>query len=164
MKFSLSLGPVSVAGRYTSRQPTGGVNRTPTLTACTDALTRTRVAQGRTAQDLHASVSQNDLSSTCHVSFRAAPDTVHQHKFSHTYLSNLTVVLSHTLKPVDARSIHTLRRFTAEWRILENPISHMRRMTDRAQGLVLQVKTGLTGVEQETEKAEELGGHHLSQS
>ena len=42
----------------------------------------------------------------------AALDTDHQHKFSLTNFSNLTVVLSVTLKSVDARSIYTLRRFT----------------------------------------------------
>ena len=109
------------------------VNRTPTHTACTDAH---RVSAHHTAQSDHFSSREhawltfkvlcvkNILSSTCHVSFLAAPDTDHQHKFSLPYLSNLTVVLSHTHKLVDARSIHTLRRFTAAWRIFGNPISH----------------------------------------
>ena len=39
-----------------------------------------------------------------------------------------TVVLSITLKLVVSRSIHTLRRFTAEWRILGNRISHNKRL------------------------------------
>ena len=42
---------------------------------------------------------------TRHVSFLAAPDTDHQHKFSRTYLSDFTVVLSDTLEPVGSRSI-----------------------------------------------------------
>ena len=40
----------------------------------------------------------------------------HQHKFSLTYVSNLTVILP--------RSFYTLRRFTAELRFLGSPISH----------------------------------------
>ena len=48
-------------------------------------------------------------SSTCHVSFLAAPDTDHQHKFSLTCLTYLPVVLSLTVKSFGARSIYTLR-------------------------------------------------------
>ena len=54
----------------------------------------------------------------------AAPDTDHQHKFSLTYLSNLTVILFYTHKPVVSRSRQTLRRFTGEWRFLGYPFSH----------------------------------------
>ena len=89
-------------------------------------ITRTRVAQGSNGSSLGV------LRIVCHprVMSRslAAPDTDHQHMFSVTYLSNFTVVLSLTLKPVDSRSIHTLRRFTAEWRSLGNPISHNKRL------------------------------------
>ena len=37
LSIQAELGPVSVAWRKTSRQPTEGVNSTPTQTACTDA-------------------------------------------------------------------------------------------------------------------------------
>ena len=79
------------------------VSRTPTRTACTGAHS---VSAYHTAQSDHTSsrehawlkpwCAQNNLSSTRHVSFFAAPDTDHQHKFSLTCLSNLTVVLPHT--------------------------------------------------------------------
>ena len=41
------------------------------------------------AQGLHIFLSLKQLSSTCHVSFLAAPDTDHKHKFSLTYLTYL---------------------------------------------------------------------------
>ena len=70
----------------------------------------------------HLCVSKK-LSSTCHVSFLAAPDTYHKHKFSLTCLTYLSDVLSLTPKSFGARSIFALPRFTAEWRINTNPIS-----------------------------------------
>ena len=82
-------------------------------------ITRTRLAQ-----DCKPWCAWNILSSTCHVSFFAAPDTDHQHKLSLTYLSNLTVILSFSPKPVDSRSMCALRRFTAELRFLGSPIAH----------------------------------------
>ena len=75
------------------------VNRTPTQTACTDAhsvsqriLNRMITVHHANARGsrMHISVSQKWLSSTCHVSFLAAPDTDHKHKFSITYLTNLS--------------------------------------------------------------------------
>ena len=67
---------------------------------------------------------KNILSSTRHVSFLAVPDTYHQHKFTLTYLSNLTVILFYTPKLVVSRSVYGLRRFTAELRFLGSPNSH----------------------------------------
>ena len=64
------------------------------------------------------------LSSTCHVSFFAASDTDHKHKFSLTYLSSLSDDLTSSHKAFGARSIFTLRSSTAEWRINTNPVSH----------------------------------------
>ena len=70
------------------------VNKTPTHTARTDAHS---VSAHHTAQSGHFSsrehawlkitdlCAENSLSSTRHVSFLAAPDTDHQHKFSLTY-------------------------------------------------------------------------------
>ena len=103
------------------------MNRTPTHTACTEANS---VSAHHTAQSHHFSsrehvwlkfkdlCAKNSLSSTRHVSFFAALDTDHQHKFSLTYISNLTVILSYTLRPVVSRSNYTLRRFTAEFAVL----------------------------------------------
>ena len=48
---------------------------------------------------------------TCHVSFLAAPDTDHKHK----YLTNLSGYLTNTHKIFGTRSIFTLRSSTAEW-------------------------------------------------
>ena len=73
------------------------------------------------ARGLQIFVSLKQLSSTCHVSYLAALDTDHQHKFSLTYLFNFTVILFYTLKPVVPRSIYTLRRFTAELRCFGSP-------------------------------------------
>ena len=93
-------------------------------TAWSHVITRTRVAQERTAQDWTHWCLKNSLLSTRHVSFLAAPDTDHQHKFSLTCLIYLPVVLSLTVLSFGFRSIKTLRRFTAEWRIHCNPMSH----------------------------------------
>ena len=64
------------------------------------------------------------LSSTCRVSFIAALDIDHKHKISLTYFIYLSDVLSLSPKSFGARSIFTLRRSAAEWRINSNPISH----------------------------------------
>ena len=52
----------------------------------------------------HLSVPKQ-LSSTCHVSFLAAPDTDHKHKFSLTYLTFLSDNLTNKHKTFGARSI-----------------------------------------------------------
>ena len=58
--------------------------------------------------------------STCHVSFLAAPDTDHKHKFSlihFIHFSYLSDSLTSTNKPYDSQPKNTLRCSTAEWRI-----------------------------------------------
>ena len=105
------------------------VSRTPTHTACMYRCAQCVSASHCTSRE-HVWLKFKDLctknipSSTRHVSFLAALDTDHKHKFSFTYLSNLTVILSYTPKPVVPRSICTLRRFTAESRFLRSPVSH----------------------------------------
>ena len=64
------------------------------------------------------------LSSMCHVSFLAAPDTDHKHKFSLNYFFYLSDNLTNIHNTFGARSIFTLRSSTAEWRINTKPISH----------------------------------------
>ena len=54
-------------------------------TARSHITTRTRVAQELQSSGLHIFVSLKQLSSTCHVSFFAARDTDHKHKFSLTH-------------------------------------------------------------------------------
>ena len=71
------------------------------------------------------------LSSTCHVSFLAALDTDHKHKFSLTYLTHLSDDLSNTHKTFGARSLFTLRSSTTEWRINSNTIHHMSLMAQK---------------------------------
>ena len=88
-------------------------------------ITRTRVAQAAMLRITHLCVPKQ-LSSTCHVSFCAAPDSDHKHKFSLTHLIYISDVLSLTPKSFGAQSIFTLRRSTAEWRINTNLISHKR--------------------------------------
>ena len=111
----------------------GGVNRTPAQTACTDAHSVSQHILNRMVTFHHGNTRlkiahlcvSKQLSSTCHVSSFAAPDTDHKHKFSITYLSDLSDVLSLTPKSSGARSKFTLRRSTTEWRINTNPISHI---------------------------------------
>ena len=115
--FFSELGPVSVARRKTSRQPTGGVNRTPTQSACTDAHSvsqhilhsmttfhhaNTRGSGAGRLRIAHLCVPKQ-LSSTCHVSFAAAPDTDHEHKFSLTHITHLSDDLSNTHKKFHGR-------------------------------------------------------------
>ena len=79
-------------------------------------VTRTRVAQEPEGSGLHIFVSTEQLSSTCHVSFLAAPDTDHKHKFSLThliYLSYLSDSLTYIHKIYDSRLKKTLRCSTA---------------------------------------------------
>ena len=89
------LGPVSVAWRKTSRQPMGVWTEHPLKqhvqmrTAWSHFITRTRVAQELQCSGLHIFVSLKQLSSTCHVSFLAAPDNWPQAQ-----------VLSHPFHPV----------------------------------------------------------------
>ena len=104
----------------TSTQPPECVNNTPTISARTElhntitfhhANTHgSRAAKPRIA---HLCVLKQ-LSSTCHVSFLAAPDTDQKHKFSHTYITYLSEGLTFTNKPTDPRPIYTLRCSTAE--------------------------------------------------
>ena len=114
------------------------MNRTPTQTACTDAhsvsqhvlhrLTIFHHANTRGSRAGRLRIAQlcvpKQMSSTCHVSFLAALDTDHKHKFSLTYFTYLSDNLTNTHKIFCARSIFTLRSSTAEWRINTNPISH----------------------------------------
>ena len=110
------------------------VNSTPTNTARTELhsmitflIARTRVAQELEGSGLHFFVSLKHLSSTCHVSLFAAPDTDHKHKFSLTHFIHFSCLsdgLTLTNKPYDSQPKNTLRCSTAEWRINTNPISH----------------------------------------
>ena len=79
------------------------------------------------AQDCTPLCPEKQLSSTCHASSFAAPDTDHKHKFSLTHSIHffyLSGGLTFTNKPHDSRPTHTMRCSTAEWRISTNPISH----------------------------------------
>ena len=93
-------------------------------TAWSHFITRTREAQELEGSGLHIFVSLKQSSSTCPVSFLAAPDTIHRHKFSLTCFTCLSNDLSNPHKTFGTRWIFTLRCFTAEWRINANPISH----------------------------------------
>ena len=100
------------------------VNSTPTNTAHISSCEHAWLKSCK-AQDCTSLRHQKKLSSTCHVSFLAAP--VHKHKFflTHlTFLSFLSNSLTYTYKIYDSRTIFTLRSSTAEWRINTNPISH----------------------------------------
>ena len=80
-------------------------------------------ARGSRAEWLKPWCAQNSLSSTCYVSFLAAPNTDHQHMFSVTYLSNFSVVLSFTLKPF-WRTIH-IYPATIHGGVADPPKSHL---------------------------------------
>ena len=65
------------------------------------------MAQELEGSGLHIFLCPKQLSSTCHVSFFAAPDTVHKHKFSLTHLIYLTYLsdsLTNTHKIFGTRS------------------------------------------------------------
>ena len=107
-EFFSELGQVSVAWRNTSSQTTGGCEQ------YTHKYSTCRVAQhdhisSREHAWLKSCKAQDctfciQLSSTCHVSSFAAPDTDH----------HLSDVLAFAIKPCDSRPVHTLRCSTAE--------------------------------------------------
>ena len=73
------------------------------------------------------SLSIEQLSSTCHVSFFAAPDSDHKHKFSLTHVIHFSCLidgLTFTNKPYDLQPIFSFRCSMAEWRINANPVSY----------------------------------------
>ena len=77
------------------------------------------MAQELEGSGLHIFVSLKHLSSTCHVSFFAAPDTDHKHKLSltdFTHFSYLSDGLIFTNKPNDSQPIYTLR-----WPLFSTP-------------------------------------------
>ena len=120
------------------------MNRTPTQTACTDAHSVSQYVLNRLTPFHHANARGSragrlrvahlcvlkQLSSTCHVSYFAAPDS--DHKFSITYLTYLSGNLTNTQ---DLR--YTIHIYPAnevvEWRINTNPISHNCRCSGSAQ-------------------------------
>ena len=61
------------------------------------------MAQGSSSRIVHLCLCLKTLSSTCHVSFLAAPDTIQLHKISDTYLSCLSSDLTDTYKTVHGR-------------------------------------------------------------
>ena len=102
---------LSVAWRKTSNRPTGCVNSTPTNSARTELHSmitfhhaNTRGSRAAWLKIAHLCVAKQ-LSSTCHVSFLAAPDTDHKHKFSFTYFSYLSDDLTDTHKTFGTRCI-----------------------------------------------------------
>ena len=113
-------------------QPTDGrceqyTHEYSTVQSCTawsHFITRTRVAQELQGSGLHIFVSLKQLSSTCHVSFFAAPDTDHKHKFSLTHLVYFSYLSDSLTSTHKIYPIFTLRCSTAEWRINTNPNSH----------------------------------------
>ena len=61
------------------------IQHVQSCTAWSHVIIRTLVDQSCKSSGLHTFVSPTQLSSTCHVSFLAAPDTDHKHKFSPTH-------------------------------------------------------------------------------
>ena len=112
--FFSELGQVSVAWRKSSSQPRGCVNSTRTNTARTELHSmvtfhhaNTRGSRAGRLRIAHLCVLETTV---IHVSFLAAPDTDHKHKFSLTHfihLSYLSDDLSFTNKPYDSRPIYT---------------------------------------------------------
>ena len=113
--------------QYTHKYSTYRVAQHDHSSSREHAWPRSSKAQELQGSGLHIFVSLKQMSSTCHVSFLAAPDTDHKHKFSLThliYFSHLADSLNNTHKIDGLRRIFTLRCSTAEWRINTNPISH----------------------------------------
>ena len=81
------------------------------------------------AQECSSLCPQKPVSSTCHVSFLAAPDNDHKHKLSLTHLIYFSISFRRS-SPAHTRSM-VLDPYlpcdvsTAEWRINTNPISHI---------------------------------------
>ena len=88
--------------QHLTRVSVGHVNRTPTHTTCTDVSAHHTAPSDHFSSREHARLNvkdfcaKNSLSSTRHVSFLAAPDTDHQHKFSHSPLPHCSHPLLHT--------------------------------------------------------------------
>ena len=103
------------------------IQHVQSCTAWSHIITRTRVAQELQGSRLHIFVSLKQLSSTCHVSSHALPDTDYKHTFSLTHFIHFSYLndgLTFAHKLDDPRPTCTLRCSTAEWRINTNPISH----------------------------------------
>ena len=88
---------------------TGGVNSTPANTARAELHSmitfhhaNSRGSRAGRLRIAHLCVPKQ-LSSTCHVSFAAAPDTDHEHKFSLTHITHLSDDLSNTHKKFHGR-------------------------------------------------------------
>ena len=119
--------------KWHSLSTTGCVNRTPALTACTDAhsVSTHHIAQSdHFSSREHAWLKNTSLGvaeTFCHprvMSLTLPHLTLTTSTSSLTYLFNFTVILSDTPKPVDSRSRYTLRRFTAELWFHGSPMSH----------------------------------------
>ena len=67
------------------------IQHVQTCTAWSHFITRTRVAQELQSSGSHIFVSLKQLSSTCHVSFLAAPETDHKHNFSLTHFIHFSM-------------------------------------------------------------------------
>ena len=131
----------TVCRKYVNSTPTNAA-RTELHSMTTFHHAKTRSSRAERLRIAHLCVLKQ-LSSTCHVSFLAALDTDHKHKFSLTFLTYLSDSLTNTHKIFGTWSIFTLRSSTAEWRINRNPISHRNTLNletsqhpDREGGLV----------------------------
>ena len=131
--FFSELGPVAVAWRKNFQTTDGRCEQNThsnSMYRCSLCVATHTGQNGPISSREHVWLKIADLcvskqlSSTCHVSFFAAPDTDLKHKFPITYVTYLSDALSFTPKSFGARSIFTLRRFTAEWRINTKPVSH----------------------------------------
>ena len=74
------------------------VNSTPTNTARTELHSMTTSLHANTRGSRAGRLRIAHLSSTCHVSFLAAPDTDHEHKFPLTFLTYLSDSITNTHK------------------------------------------------------------------
>ena len=74
------------------------VNSTPTNTARTELHSMTTSLHANTRGSRAGRLRIAHLSSTCHVSFLAAPDTDHKHKFPLTFLTYLSDSITNTHK------------------------------------------------------------------
>ena len=117
---ALSLSQESKVSKSSALRIPTDVNSTPTNTERTELHSMITFHHANTrGSGLHIFVSVKQLWSTCHVSFLAAPDTDHKHKFSLTHFihfSYLSDGLTFTKEPYDSQPMYTLRCSTAEWR------------------------------------------------
>ena len=112
--FLVQKWPFSLGGKRIPWQSTEGVDRyncrAPHFHMHSHCTVRSHVFLGSSSRIVCSKIRDP---STCYVSSCASLHIEHQHKFSHTYLSCVIVVLYSESRPVVSDSVNPLQRSTA---------------------------------------------------